>query len=181
MRRAGLFTCHMCRRITHTLPPSVHTFLLISISSYYSLQFFLASASSSAAFSHISVASPWLLFTPVHNCSFSLSFFLPDGQSRGRHREKEWVTSSRASSSRWVAGVQGCLWTLCHNNTKLKRHTHTVRTHKRCTFERLMKPLLQPPTNHLVLWFCSDAFYKHRPGEHGEQVSHILGGSCRRF
>ncbi|KAK5868692.1 hypothetical protein PBY51_009684 [Eleginops maclovinus] len=35
-----------------------------------------------------------------------------------------------------------------------------------------MKPLLQPPTNHLVLWFCSDAFYKHGPGEHGEQVSY---------
>lgn len=122
--------------------------------------------------------SSWLLFTPVHYCSFSLSLFLPDGQSRGRKREKEWVISSRASSSRWVACVQSCLWTACHNNAKLKA-PHIL--YKRCTFERLMKLLLQPPTNHLVLWFCSDAFYKHRPGEHGEQVSHILNGSCRRF
>lgn len=40
--------------------------------------------------------------------------------------------------------------------------------------------LLQPPANHLALWFSSGAFYKHRPEDHGEQVSHKLGGGGRR-
>lgn len=32
-----------------------------------------------------------------------------------------------------------------------------------------MKLMLQPPTNHLVLWFCPNAFYKHKPDKQGKQ------------
>lgn len=46
----------------------------------------------------------------------------------------------------------------------------TTVTHTQ-THTCIMKLLLQPPTTHLVLWFDSGAFYKHNPGEHGEQVS----------
>lgn len=113
-----------------------------------------------------------------------LPFPLPDGQSRNRERGRRgerWQTAWQSIQVSLGGLCPSCLPSTCHNNNskcKAKAHRHTE---ERCTFEHLMKPLLQPPTNHLVLWFCSDAFYKHRPGEYGEQVLHILSGSCSRF
>lgn len=102
-----LYVPHVLQNHTHSYP-QYHTFLLISISvsasfsMIFFLQFFLASSSSSAVFSHISFVSSWQLFPPVYYCSF-FPLSQPDGQSRGRKKERkgEWQTEEPPVLAGW--------------------------------------------------------------------------------
>lgn len=115
---------------------------------------------------------PSLKFLLCHPCSSShrrlvtahFSSIVSQMDRAEGESEGEWVTNSRASRSCWVACVQRLL-----ANSKQQQPRD------------LAKLLPQPPAHHLALWFSSDAFYKHKPEDHGKQVSHKLGGSGRRF
>lgn len=119
MRRASLFMCHMFYRITQTLLPSVHTFLLISISYRFLdffLQFYLASASSSAVFSHISFMPSW---PALPTCALLFIFlFFPARWTEQREKETQRVGEKEQSVQFSLGGLcPSCLLMVCQNSS----------------------------------------------------------------
>lgn len=132
MRQAGLFTCHICCRMTHldthtlySSVPHLHWYVCICYPWFFPW-IFLGILLNSLAVNFFFVLS-WQLIPLVYYSSF---FSFPSQMERA---EGERVKNDRASSSFWVAYVQAVCCqqiktTVRNANVMLNLHTHTQNT-----------------------------------------------------